>query len=95
MLVQVFVFERIERKQMAAPKKIVVQKRDDGKFAGKRPGGERASVVRDTQYEAIDASREVLEKGGGGELAVRRIADGQIRKQDTVKPGNDPRRSPG
>jgi hypothetical protein len=59
MLVQVFVFERIERKQMAAPKKIVVQKRDDGKFAGKRPGGERASVVRDTQYEAIDASREV------------------------------------
>ncbi len=80
---------------MAAPKKIVVQKRDDGKFEGKRPGGERASVVRDTQHEAIDASREVLKKSGGGELAVRRIADGQIRKQDTVEPGNDPRRSPG
>lgn len=80
---------------MTNPKKIVVQKRDDGRFEGIRPGGERASVVRDTQGEAIDASREVLRNSGGGELAVRRVADGQIRKQDTVSPGNDPRRSRG
>jgi hypothetical protein len=96
LLVQTFVrSEQKGRTKVAATKKIVVQKRDDGKFEGKRPGGERASVVRDTQHETIDASREVLRKSGGGELAVRRIADGQIRKQDTVEPGNDPRRSPG
>ena len=78
-----------------AAKKIIVQKREDGTFEGVRPGGKRASVVRDTQRDTIDASRKVLRRSGGGELAVRRIADGQIRKQDTVPPGNDPRRSKG
>jgi len=77
------------------PKKITIQKRDDGRFEGVRPASERASVVRDTQYEAIDASREILRNSGGGELAVRRVDDGQIRKQDTIPPARDPRRSPG
>lgn len=72
---------------MPGPKKIVVQKRQDGKFEGVRPRAARASVVRKTQREAVDASRRVLRKGGGGELAIRRIADGQIRKQDTIRPG--------
>lgn len=80
---------------MTKPNKIIVQKRDDGTFEGVRPGGQRASVIRGTQRDAIDASREVLQKGGGGELAVRRVADGRIRKQDTIPPGRDPRRSPG
>jgi len=80
---------------MTPPNKIIVQKRDDGKFEGIRPGGERASVVRNTQSEAVDASRQILQNSGGGELAVRRVADGQIRKQDTIPPGNDPRRSRG
>lgn len=80
---------------MTGPNKIVVQKREDGKFEGMRPGGQRASVVRDNQRDAIDASRDILRGSGGGELAVRRVADGQIRKQDTIPPGNDPRSSRG
>ena len=80
---------------MAAPKKIVVQKRDDGRFEGMRPGAQRPSVVADTQAEAVSASREILRNGGGGELAIRRVADGQIRQQDTVPHGNDPRSSAG
>jgi hypothetical protein len=80
---------------MSPPKKIVVQKRDDGKFEGIRPGGQRASVVADTQADAVKASRAILRNDGGGELAIRRIADGQIRKQDTVPEGNDPRSSAG
>lgn len=80
---------------MTRSNKIIVQKRDDGRFEGIRSGGQRASIVRDTQRAAINASREVLEAGGGGELAVRRVADGQIRKQDTIPPARDPRRSRG
>lgn len=80
---------------MPAPKKITVQKRSDGRYEGVRPGAQRASVVRDTQREAIDASRRALRNGGGGELAVRRIVDGQIRSQDTIPPANDPRTSKG
>jgi hypothetical protein len=80
---------------MTRPNKIIVQKRDDGKFEGIPPGGQRASVVRETQRDAIDASREVLQTGGGGELAIRRVTDGQIRKQDTIPPAHDPRRSRG
>jgi hypothetical protein len=77
------------------PKKITVQKRNDGKFEGVRPGAERASVVRDTQSDAIDASRDILRGSGGGELAVRRISDGRIRAQDTIPPARDPRKSRG
>ena len=77
------------------PKKITVQKRDDGRFEGVRPGADRASVVGDTQGETIDASREILRNSGGGELAVRRISDGRIRSQDTIPPARDPRRSKG
>lgn len=80
---------------MSAPKKITVQKRDDGRYEGVRPGAKRASVVRETQRETIDASRQILRNDGGGELAVRRVAGGQIRSQDTVGPANDPRSSKG
>jgi hypothetical protein len=77
------------------PKKITVQKRDDGRFEGVRPGADRPSVVGDTQGETIDASREILQRSGGGELAVRRVSDGRIRQQDTIPPARDPRKSRG
>lgn len=80
---------------MSAPKKITVQKRPDGKFEGVRPGAQRASVVRDTQRETINASLQILRNDGGGELAVRRVAGGQIRAQDTIAPAHDPRSSKG
>lgn len=80
---------------MSAPKKITVQQRDDGRFEGVRPGAQRASVVRDTQRETVNASREILRNDGGGELAIRRVTGGQIRSQDTIAPANDPRSSKG
>ena len=39
-----------------------VQKRRDGRFEVKKPGGKRASAVKDTQTEAIARARE-LEPG--------------------------------
>jgi hypothetical protein len=50
--------------------------------------------VHQTQAQAIEAARQTLANGGGGELAIKG-RDGAVRAQDTIKPGNDPRRSPG
>ena len=75
---------------MSGANKRTVQKRDDGKWESRAPGAARASAVGDTQREVIDRTREILANDGGGELAVRGL-DGQIRKQDTISPGNDPR----
>ena len=40
-------------------KELYVERRDDGGYAIRRPGSERASDVRDTQSEAIDRAREI------------------------------------
>jgi hypothetical protein len=54
-----------------------------------KPGASRASVHYDSQAEAIDRARQILHNDGGGELRVHG-RDGQIRKSDTIAPGNDP-----
>jgi hypothetical protein len=59
-----------------------------------KPGASRASSRHDTQAEAIDAARGYLQNDGGGELKIKG-RDGAVRAQDTVAPGNDPRRSKG
>lgn len=69
-------------------------KRDDGNWEVKRPGSDRASAVTPTQDAGIDKARQILKNDGGGELQVRGV-NGQIRAQDTVAPGNDPRSSRG
>ncbi len=74
--------------------KRVVQQRDDGNWEVKRPGSDRASAVTPTQAAGIDRAREILANDGGGELQVR-AKNGQIRAQDTIAPGNDPRSSRG
>ena len=78
---------------MAAPNKRTVTPHPDG-WSVERPGASRASSVHDTQQQAIDAARQTLTNTGGGELAIKG-RDGAVRAQDTVKPGNDPRRSRG
>ncbi len=40
-------------------KELYVERRDDGNYAIRRPGSERASDVRDTQSEAIDRARDI------------------------------------
>lgn len=74
--------------------KRIVQKRDDGNWEVRQPGSDRASVIVDTQADGIGRAREILGNAGGGELQVRGL-NGQIRSQDTVPPGNDPRSSEG
>ncbi|KSU55624.1 hypothetical protein AS181_19965 [Gordonia sp. SGD-V-85] len=79
---------------MAMTNKRIVQQRDDGNWEVKRPGSDRASAVTPTQDAGIDRARQILKNDGGGELQVRGV-NGQIRAQDTVAPGNDPRSSRG
>lgn len=66
-----------------------VSKREDGSWANKKDGAERASSTHKTQREAIDAAHDMLKKSGGGELKVKG-ENGRIRSKDTIPPGNDP-----
>ncbi|MHB9759967.1 DUF2188 domain-containing protein [Streptomyces sp. BYX5S] len=70
-----------------------VSRREDG-WAVTKPGSERASAVLPTQAAAAARAKEILANDGGGELRVRG-RNGQVREQNTVPPGNDPKRSKG
>lgn len=70
-----------------------VSKRDDG-WAVTKPGAERASAVLPTQAEAAARAKEILANDGGGELRIRGT-NGQVREQNTVPPGSDPKKSKG
>jgi len=61
----------------------------DGRWQVKKPGSDRASSTHDTQSQAIDRARQILENTGGGELTIQN-RKGIIRDSDTVTPGNDP-----
>ncbi|MFJ6727515.1 MULTISPECIES: DUF2188 domain-containing protein [unclassified Streptomyces] len=70
-----------------------MSKRDDG-WAVTKPGAERASAVLPTQAEAAARAKEILANDGGGELRIRGT-NGQVREQNTVPPGSDPKKSKG
>lgn len=74
---------------MSKGKDRFVSPRDDGKWANKRNDKNQASSVHDTQKEAKEAARRMLENQGGGELNIQG-RDGRIRSKDTISPGNDP-----
>ncbi|MEV6806447.1 DUF2188 domain-containing protein [Streptomyces sp. NPDC051132] len=59
-----------------------------------KPGAERASAVLPTQAAAVARAKEILANDGGGELRVRG-KNGQVREQNTVPPGSDPKKSKG
>ncbi len=40
-------------------KELYVERREDGDYAIRRPGSDRASDVRDTQSDAIDRARDI------------------------------------
>ena len=61
----------------------------DGGWDVVKPDAERASSHHDTQQQAIDRGREIVNNLGGGELRIHG-RNGQIRDSDTVAPGNDP-----
>lgn len=66
-----------------------VYRRDDGQWVNKRNDADKASSVHDTQGQAEQAAREMLQSQGGGELTTMG-RDGLIRSKDTIPPGNDP-----
>jgi hypothetical protein len=67
----------------------IVQQHPDGGWEVLKPGSRRSSTRTQTQTEAIDRAREILQNVGGGELTTRG-RNGQFRDSDTVPPGNDP-----
>ncbi|MCZ7664810.1 MAG: DUF2188 domain-containing protein [Thermoleophilia bacterium] len=55
----------------------------------KGPNAERASSHHDTQSEAEARAKQIVGRGGGGEVVIHN-RQGVIRDTDTVPPGNDP-----
>ncbi|WAP51809.1 DUF2188 domain-containing protein [Arthrobacter sp. ATA002] len=55
----------------------------------KAPGAKRVSAHTDTQADAIQRAKAIVHNQGGGEVRIHG-KDGQIRNNDTGKPGNDP-----
>ena len=66
-----------------------VSQRDDGKWANKKDGGQRATSLHDTQKQAAEAARQNLKNEGGGELKIKN-EEGKIRQKDTIPPAKDP-----
>ena len=64
---------------------------DKNGWKAQREGSERASRIFDTQRDAENYARGVLENGHGGEL-ITQNREGQIRSKDTIN-SNDPRSS--
>ncbi len=60
-----------------------VYRRDDGSWANKKNGAGRASSLHDTQGEAAETAKEMLENQGGGELTIIG-RDRLIRSKDTI-----------
>lgn len=71
-----------------------VSQRDDGRWANKKDGADRASSLHDTQAQAVNAARTQLKQTGGGELKVKN-EEGRIRAKDSIAPAHDPRRTKG
>lgn len=79
---------------MSKPQDRVISQRSDGRWANKRNDASRASSLHGTQAEAIATGKAMLAKQGGGEVTIQG-RDNQFRAKDTVKPGNDPRKTRG
>lgn len=79
---------------MSKPQDRSVYPLPDGRWANQRNDQGNPDNIHDTQQAAIDQARSDLGREGGGELSIHGL-DGQIRKKDTVPPGNDPRNTPG
>ncbi|TKC91715.1 DUF2188 domain-containing protein [Trinickia terrae] len=61
------------------PKKIFVERRDEGDYAVRRPNSQRASDVLPTQREAIERAREL---NGGSPPLVERVRNTSNGKRD-------------
>lgn len=66
----------------------IVSQRLDGRWANRRTDADRASSLHDTQKEALGAAKGMLSHQRGEEI-ITRGADGKIRGENTIPPGND------
>ena len=66
-----------------------VYQRDDGQWSNKKNDAGKSSSVHDTQQNAVDSAKRMLQNQGGGELTTMG-KNGKIRSKDTIAPGNDP-----
>lgn len=67
----------------------IVYRNDQGDWVNKKRDAQRASSVHNTQREAEQAAKRMLQNSGGGELTTKG-RDGKIRSKDTIPPGRDP-----
>ena len=74
---------------MNKPRDRTVSQRSDGSWENKRRDATKASSIHETQREAEQAAKRMLQNQGGGELTVK-STKGVIRSKDTIPPGNDP-----
>lgn len=74
---------------MTNPNNRHVVPNSGGGWDVKAPGAQRASAHTDTQADAIQRAKTIVHNQGGGEVRIHG-KDGQIRNNDTVRPGNDP-----
>lgn len=79
---------------MNEPERRIVKPNPDGGWDIAARDAQRASAHYGKQADAIDRARTILGNLGGGELEIRG-SDGEVRKQDTVPHGSDPRPSKG
>jgi hypothetical protein len=66
-----------------------VFRREDGSWVNKRNDADKAGSLHQTQAEAWNTARQMLQHEGGGELTVMGI-HGVIVSKDTIAPGADP-----
>lgn len=67
----------------------VVPNSDADSWDVEKPHHQRVSSRHDTQAEAIERGREIVENRGGGEDVIHG-RDGWIREKNTVGRGRDP-----
>ena len=67
----------------------MVSRRPDGTWENKRNDSDRVSSLHDSQQQALEAAKRMLQNQGGGELTTKG-RDGKIRSKDTIAPGHDP-----
>lgn len=74
------------KKQGGANRHVVPNPK--GGWDVRKPGSSRTSGHANSQEAAIDRAREVVRKGGGGEVRIHG-RDGRIRDSDTIPRGKD------
>ena len=62
---------------------------DGDKWKAKKEEAERASGVFDTQKEAEDFARDIMQRSGNGGELITQNQHGEIRSKDTIN-FNDP-----